>query len=278
FEGDLAAKYDVIVLPSGTSKERMVQGLSPARYDETWRWAYGAGEEGWKKLEQWVRQGGTLVAIGSAVETARDLLGLPIEKVLPEAPRRFRRRPEPGPGPAEPQIPRSEAERMLKEAFQSPGRLVKLMKDKVVDPTSVFYCPGSLLHHEYNTGHPVAYGMPENWPVFFRYDQAYRLRPSFDIPAQVVSRYPDAGNMVASGWLLGEELLRDQANVVAFEVGRGNVVTLGSQVEFRTQTRATFKLLFNAVFQGPAVKLDSRGLSRLSRTGGMPTGQEASDR
>ena len=55
-----------------------------------------------------------------------------------------------------------------------------------------------------------------------------------------------------SGWLLGEEYLRDQANVLSFRVGRGYVVTYGSQVDFRTQPRTTLKLIFNAMFHGPS--------------------------
>ena len=137
------------------------------------------------------------------------------------------------------------------------------LRTSVVDPTSVFYCPGSLLKQEYDPKHPIAYGMPAEWPVFFRFDQAYRLKPSFDIAAQVISRYPDAKDMVASGWLLGDELLRDQANVVSFKVGRGTVVTMGSQIAFRAQTRATFKLLFNAIFQGPAEKVSVTELENL---------------
>jgi hypothetical protein len=70
---------------------------------------------------------------------------------------------------------------------------------------------------------------------------------------------------VASGWLLGDELLHDQASTVAFRVGKGKVVTFGSQIGFRAQTRATFKLLFNAIFQGPAQELSPEELSRLSR-------------
>ena len=101
--------------------------------------------------------------------------------------------------------------------------------------------------------------MPEEWPVFFRFDQAYRLLPSFETPAEVVSRYPDEDDMVASGWLLGDEFLREQANVVSFEVGDGTAVTMGSQIAFRTQTRATFKLLFNAIFHGPAEPGDGVG-------------------
>ena len=105
--------------------------------------------------------------------------------------------------------------------------------------------------------------MPDDWPIFFRFDQAYRLSPSFDVPAEVVSKYPDDEDMVASGWLLGDEFLRDQANVVSFTVGSGNVVTMGSQIAFRTQTRATFKLLFNAIFQGPATKVSVNALTGL---------------
>jgi hypothetical protein len=115
--------------------------------------------------------------------------------------------------------------------------------------------------------------MPARWPVFFRNDQAYRLRPGFGSASQVVARYPRHGEIGASGWLLGGDLLRDQANVVAFEVGRGKVVTLASQVDFRTQTRATFKLLFNAIFQGPAEKLSAEQLSRLARETAAPSGE-----
>jgi hypothetical protein len=242
FDGDLAEKYDVIVLPSGTTRSRIVNGLSPRRHDESWRWAYGVGEEGWEKLRGWVKDGGTLIALGTAVETARDLLSLPIEPVLPRgeqlglsAPRRS--------GPV--------GERA---GFQSSG--------DAVEPT-IFYCPGALLHQEHDAAHPIGFGMPERWPVFFRFDQAYRLTPSADIKAEVVSRYPDEADMSASGWLLGDELLRNQANVISFDVDRGTVVTMGSQVAFRTQARATFKLLFNAIFQGPATPVDAETLATL---------------
>ena len=154
---------------------------------------------------------------------------------------------------------------MLKDAFQSPASLMRALEAKVVDPTSVFYCPGSLLHHQFDTDHPVAYGMPKEWPVFFRHDQAYRIKPSFQIQTEVVSRYPEQGDLVASGWLLGDELLHDEANALAFRVGRGKVVTLATQVAFRVQTRASFKLLFNAIFQDPATPLDPRQLSKLAR-------------
>ena len=281
--GDLASQYDSIVLPDGTSRNTIVNGLSPDRNGKEWEWAYGVGEAGWKKLADWVRGGGTLVAIGSAVETARQLLDLPIEAVLPE-PRGGGRGGEGGRGgrgAAAPDQAVAEgrpstgsgqggrggrgggadaATSALRDAFSSPASLDAVLRERVIDPTTLFYCPGSLLQNEFNTAHPVAFGMPAAWPIFFEGDQAYRLKPGFEIQSEVVARYPARGAILQSGWLLGEDLLRDQANVVAFRVGKGYVVTMGSQVDFRAQPRATFKLIFNAMFHGPSTRVDATQL------------------
>ena len=82
FEQDLSERYDVIILPHDTSKADIVDGLDPADYPEQFAWAYGVGEDGWRRLRDFVREGGTLLAMGSAVETADELLDLPIEPVV----------------------------------------------------------------------------------------------------------------------------------------------------------------------------------------------------
>ena len=57
FEGDLNARYDVILLPSGTSKTRIINGLDRERNDPAeWSWAYGVGEAGWTKLKTFVAE------------------------------------------------------------------------------------------------------------------------------------------------------------------------------------------------------------------------------
>ena len=138
---------------------------------------------------------------------------------------------------------------------------MQTLRDRVADPTSLFFCPGSLLQNEFDAANPVAWGMPEAWPIFFESDQAYRLRPGFGVETQVVSRYP-RDKVLQSGWLLGEEYLKDQANIVSFRVGKGYVVTYGSQVDFRAQPRATFKLIFNAMFHGPSTAVTARQMGR----------------
>jgi hypothetical protein len=247
FAGDLNATYDVILLPQGLSRQRIVNGLDMQRNDPArWAWAAGVGEDGWNALADFVRNGGTLLAIGSAVETARELLDLPIERVLPA-----RQGGRGGGGRGRAAGPGENASQVLREAFSSPAQLMQVLRDRVAQPNNLFYSPGSLLLNEFDTSHPVAWGMPDEWPVFFRNDQAYRLRPDFDIDASVAARYP-TDDILQSGWLLGEEYLRDQANVISFDVEDGYVVTYGSQIDFRTQPRAKFLLLFNAMFHGPS--------------------------
>lgn len=259
FSEPLSDKYDVIVLPSGTTRQRIITGLNPRRHDESWSWAFGIGESGWVQLRQWVLDGGTLIALGNAVETARELLNLPIEPVLPSANRATVTTSR---STNDQELPESEVARPPTNTFQNPTELAATLHDDV-DPTSAFYCPGSLLKQEHNPNHPVGFGMPKNWPIFFRLDQAYNLTSSFNIGAEVISRYPDVQDMTASGWLLGGELLRNKVNVASFTVGQGNVVTLGSQVTFRAQTRATFKLLFNAIFQNQSTLITQEQLASL---------------
>ncbi|MEZ5418226.1 MAG: hypothetical protein R2708_12885 [Vicinamibacterales bacterium] len=76
-----------------------------------------------------------------------------------------------------------------------------------------------------------------------------------------MSRYPRQ-NVLASGWLLGEEYLKDQANILSFRIGKGSVVTFGSQIDFRAQPRATYKLIFNAMFHGPATPVAAAEMGR----------------
>ena len=277
-QADLASQFDTIVLPDGTSRNTIVNGLSPERNDKEWAWAYGVGDAGWKKLGDWVRGGGTLSRSAPRSRPRASCSICRSRRRCPEPRAGGGRGPSTGAGQAggggvaaearAPAAPhrRPMPTRALRDAFSSPGSLDAMLRDRVIDPTTLFYCPGSLLQNEFNTAHPVAFGMPAAWPIFFEGDQAYRLKPGFTSRARSWRAIPTQGPILQSGWLLGEDLLRDQANVVAFHVGKGYVVTMGSQVDFRAQPRATFKLIFNAMFHGPSTRVPAApwaGNSRL---------------
>ncbi|KHL11961.1 zinc carboxypeptidase [Mumia flava] len=207
--GQLNDVYDTIVLPQGISGDDIVEGLDPERYDEEFAWAYGVGEKGWKKLRRFVRNGGTLLAIGNSVATAQELVNLPIEPVLP-------------------------------------GR-------------SDFATGGSLLNQEFDTDQMVAWGMPEEWPVWLYNTQAWEPTKK---KVEVASRYPES-DVLASGYLRGEEYIAGAGNVLSTKVGQGTVVTYGSEVTFRSLPRSTFNLVYNAVYGGPATEVSKTQLKRL---------------
>lgn len=109
-----------------------------------------------------------------------------------------------------------------------------------------FFCPGSILTAEYNTAHPVAFGMEPQGVAYFSRSAAYKLIPSFNVQAQVIAKYP-AKNLLKSGWLLGEKHLAERVAAVEVPVGQGRVVLIGFDPINRAQAHATFKLLFNAL-------------------------------
>jgi hypothetical protein len=203
---NLAGKFDAIMMPEGVSRNSIVTGLNAARYPQEWSWAFGVGETGWNQLHDFVTNGGTLVSFGTGSATAQQLLGLPMESVLPSS-------------------------------------------------SSVFYGPGSLLSQEIDANDPAAWGMTPNNPVWFEGDRAYRITDPAKYPYHVVSKYPDSGEQLQSGWLIGGQYLNGAVNTVSWQVGKGSVVTFGNQTSFRTWNRAEQKMVFNALYNGPSQKL-----------------------
>jgi glutamine amidotransferase-like uncharacterized protein len=80
----------------------------------------------------------------------------------------------------------------------------------------------------------------------------YLNSPAFEITAQnsenyaTIARYEDR-DLLASGWLVGEENLTRRAAVVSAKLGEGRVVLIGFPAQHRGQMHGTYKLLFNAL-------------------------------
>jgi hypothetical protein len=111
-----------------------------------------------------------------------------------------------------------------------------------------FYVPGSLLKIVLDTDNPIAYGMPREASVFFDENAAFDVSGS----AKSVGTYP-LTNPLMSGWILGEEKLHGKTAIADVTVGRGRVILLSIRPQFRAQVRATYKLLFNSLYYGPAM-------------------------
>jgi hypothetical protein len=118
-------------------------------------------------------------------------------------------------------------------------------------PRTEFYAPGSILRIELDRKQTIAASMPkesiawvENSPVFELADpkEAARVR--------VIARYPEQGDPLLSGWLLGGERLRGKAALVDVSLGKGHVFLFGFRPQYRGQSMATYPLFFGAIFSG----------------------------
>ena len=113
-----------------------------------------------------------------------------------------------------------------------------------------FFCPGSLLRLAVDNSHPVGYGMPEEAAAFYSsgFPLATMIPGTSDVDRRVVARYPKE-DLLLSGWIIGEKLLKSKPAVVDVRLGAGHLVLCGFGVQNRAQTYGSFKLLFNAIYR-----------------------------
>lgn len=194
--GKLSTKFDAIIFAS-QSKRGILEGIRG-------EWARpenrgGIGEDGAREVAEFVRSGGTLVALDEASDFAIDALGLAVRNTL---------------------------------------RGVSADK---------FYCPGAILKILVDDQNPLAYGMARTSAAYFLNSPAFELLPAFSQNhGRAVVRYPSE-NPLLSGWIGGPEYLQDKLGVVEASYGKGRAVLLGFRAQFRGQSHATFKFLFNAL-------------------------------
>ncbi len=124
----------------------------------------------------------------------------------------------------------------------------------VVDglPSKSFWSPGSTLKVTFDNSNPLVYGMPDRGlALFLAGSQAYAVTStttSQDVT--ILSQYVDR-DILQSGWLLGEEVIARKAAAVTVKHGKGQVVLVGFRPQHRDQTHGTFKMVFNALLNGP---------------------------
>jgi len=110
-----------------------------------------------------------------------------------------------------------------------------------------FICPGSTLHVEVNMDHPLTHGVSRDLLIVFRGHPAFEVKPGpNNEEMRVVLSYPEK-RIMESGWLIGEERLSRKAALIDAKLGEGRVILYGFAPQFRAQTDASFKLLFNGL-------------------------------
>ena len=121
--------------------------------------------------------------------------------------------------------------------------------------SSEFYCPGSILRVELDTANPISRTMLKETDVYFTNSSAFELtntpRPVSDgpqtpWPVRLVGRYAKT-DVLRSGWLLGEDKIKDRVALAEVEMGRGRIVLFGFRPQHRGQTWGTFPLIWNAI-------------------------------
>ena len=110
------------------------------------------------------------------------------------------------------------------------------------------FAPGTIVRIEVDPASPIGLGMAPETFGFYNNSPFFALVEGFaSQKTTVVARYPNS-NIVASGWLKGEELMTGRAAVVSVELNPGRIVLFGLRPQHRAQTHATFPMLFNALY------------------------------
>ena len=216
--GNLAAKYDVIILPD--DNVRMITGerappgaggggggFGGQQPEPPPEFRSGIGAEGVAGLKAFVQSGGTLVTFAEAGDFAIQKLEVPIRNAVANL------------------------------------------------PTKEFWTPGSTLRINMDNANPLAFGMPQQaLATFLQGNHAYEVIPTAtNEKVERIATFVDR-DILQSGWLLGEDRIAKKAAVVAVQQGQGKVVMIGFRAQHRAQTHGTFKLVFNALVSGPEAR------------------------
>jgi hypothetical protein len=232
--GNLAAKYDVIIFPSGVGpgpagggrggggssggssgggRGGGVAGAAadiasalPAEY-RPMTGAYTAATTG-PRLRQFVQAGGTVIGVGRSAMPLAQLFDLPVGNHLVEH-----------------------------AADGTPTPV----------PPEKFYVPGSILRMAVDTSVPLAHGIASPVDVFFDNSPVFRLDPDAGSKGVRPVGWFASAAPLRSGWAYGQGYLDGGVQVLDASVGAGRLFLFAPEVTFRAQPHGTFKFLFNGI-------------------------------
>ncbi|MFD0796390.1 M14 family zinc carboxypeptidase [Maribacter chungangensis] len=110
---------------------------------------------------------------------------------------------------------------------------------------SEFFGSGSLFRAEINQDNAMMSGVSKEADIYFNNSPVFKTKEGFE--GNVLVSYPETGTILRSGYLMGEDHLRGNAAALEVKQGKGTVVLFGFSPQWRGQTFATFKMLFNTL-------------------------------
>jgi len=219
--GNLNAKYDVLILPTGAIPAVPTAGgggggrggrgggagPNPDDIPAEYRPQLGrvTADKTIPQLKSFVENGGTIVALSDSAMNLAQQFGLPVES--------------------------------------------HLVENGAPIPRSKFFVPGSVLTAKVDVTHPLAAGMTERTDFFFDNSPVFKL--GANAAAAGVRGFVrfDSPTPLHSGWAWGQKYLEGGVLAVEAKMGKGTVVLYGAEILERAQPHGTFKLLFNAIYQ-----------------------------
>jgi hypothetical protein len=223
--GNLRSEFDVIIF-SGNSMPA-AQQASTDRYrrrsqpdpetipEEYWdRLGRVTSDKTVPQLRDFLEEGGTILALGRAANLGY-LLELPIMNPLQD--------------------------------MNTDGNAKPFGREK-------YYVPGSVLSCVADSQHPLAFGIKEEFDIYFNNSPVFGLQPEAERHGIRAVAWFDNASPLRSGWAWGQHHLKDTTAVLSAKVGKGTLFLFGPEITFRAQPHGTFKFLFNGIYLGTAEK------------------------
>jgi hypothetical protein len=122
-----------------------------------------------------------------------------------------------------------------------------------------FYCPGSVLGIDVDTSNAIARTMSKDTNAYFINSSAFEVAENsgpvpFSVRSapkepQVIARYAK-DYLLRSGWLRGEDKIKDKIALAEIELGKGRLVLFAFRPQHRGQTWGTLPFIWNAINLG----------------------------
>jgi len=209
--GGLYGRYDCIVLPSA-GPGSIINGRSPDSTEP--RYVGGIEDDGIVALQDFVKDGGTLVCIDASCNLPIDHFNIPVKNIV--------------------------RGKKLEEFFCA-GSILRIWVDSS-HPVGYGMPEWASGYFTRSQAFEIVKEKKDDTGAAYEKDR----HPADRYPATVVARYSDTV-LLESGFLNNGALIADKPAVVEVKYGDGRIVLLGFRVQNRGQPHGTFKLLFNAI-------------------------------